>query len=386
VSRRGVATGFVLGVACTLVAGALVRPAEAKRRASFDRQTFEEALSYVLDRYVEPLDESRLLSHGLKQIVAELDPHSHYLTAEERRALQRRTREGGPGFAATLRGTTIEVVAVEPGSPAAELGMVPGDTILELDGRPVASLRTQAEIDALLRGRAGVALELLVQPRSGGAPRMVRLERTDRRAPTVALQMSTSPTGKVATIRIRAFRSGTGEQVRRLLEEARLAAGPRGLAGLILDVRSNPGGEVEEALIVADLFVGQGLLTRTRGRGGKILREELAHEAGTDLRTPVIVLQDRHSASAAELLAAALQDNGRAKVAGEKSFGKGTVQKVVGLEDGSVLAFTIARYFSPKDRVIDGVGVIPDHPLAVTGPEREAQEAALALLSGATSG
>lgn len=364
-----------------------MRPAEARRRASFDRHDFERALSDVLDRYVEPIDESRLLSHGLKQIVAELDAHSHYLTAAERQELQRRTRAGNPGFAVVLReGSSLEVVSVDPDSPAAEAGMAPGDLILEIEQREAASLRSQAEVDTLLRGPSGEAFDLVVRPHSGETPRKIRVERTLQRTPTVSLRMSDAPAGRVAALRIRAFRAGTGEQVRRLLEDARLGAGPRGLAGLVLDLRSNPGGEVEEALIVADLFVSRGLLTRTRGRGGKILREELAHEAGTDDRTPIVVLQDRHSASAAELLAAALQENGRAKVAGEKSFGKGTVQQVVGLEDGSVLAFTIARYFSPLDRVIDGVGVHPDHELPVTGPEEEAQEAALALLPGSSRG
>jgi carboxyl-terminal processing protease len=130
---------------------------------------------------------------------------------------------------------------------------------------------------------------------------------------------------------------------------------------------------------VADLLVDKGVLTRTRGRGGRILREEKAHEAGTDASTPVVVLQDRHSASAAELLAAALRDNGRATLVGERSYGKGTVQQVIGLDDGSVMALTIARYFSPKDRVIDGVGITPDVEVAVSD-DKKALSAAFDVL------
>jgi carboxyl-terminal processing protease len=137
-----------------------------------------------------------------------------------------------------------------------------------------------------------------------------------------------------------------------------------GLAGIILDLRGNPGGEVAEAVIVADLFIAEGVLVRTRGRGGVIMREEFATAAGTDRTTPLMVLQDRRSASAAELLAVALQDHGRAKVVGEPSFGKGTVQEVIGIPDGSLLTLTVARYYSPKDRKIDGKGVEPDVALA----------------------
>jgi carboxyl-terminal processing protease len=127
------------------------------------------------------------------------------------------------------------------------------------------------------------------------------------------------------------------------------------------------------------LFVAHGILTRTRGRGGRILREELAHDAGTDADTPLVVVQDRHTASAAELLTAALRDNGRAKSVGERSYGKGTVQEVLGMPDGSVLKLTIARYFSPKDTAIDGVGVAPDVELSLVQRTRAVDEA-LAVL------
>jgi carboxyl-terminal processing protease len=186
-------------------------------------------------------------------------------------------------------------------------------------------------------------------------------------------------TGQViAKNEIRGFRRGTGELVKRELADLRRSAGDRPIAGVILDVRGNPGGEVTEAVLVADLFIEEGVLTRTRGRGGVILREELATAAGTDKQTPLVVLQDRRSASAAELLAVALQDSGRAKVIGERSFGKGTVQEVIGIPDGSLLTLTVARYFSPSDRLIDGHGVDPDvvleGPVGAAGVEAAARE------------
>ena len=117
---------------------------------------------------------------------------------------------------------------------------------------------------------------------------------------------------------------------------------------------------MDEALVLADRFVARGTLVRLRGRGGRLLREDRARARGTDTTTPLAVVLDRRSASAAELLAAALQDHGRARIVGERSFGKGTVQEIYGLPDGSALSVTVARYTSPKDRVVDGVGVAPD--------------------------
>lgn len=385
VSLRGLMLGFALGVLCTMGASSLIRPAEAKRPAAFDRDDFHQALADVLDRYVEPVDESRLLAQGLKHIVAELDTHSHFLTASERRELQKRSRGGAPGLDAVLRGhgqtAELEVVSVTPGSSAAGAGIQPGDFILRLGGRPVSTLPHQVEVEALLRGPLEEDLELTIQQRRERAPRTLRLSRDEERDhPPVTFSVVNAAVGRVAMLRIRSFRSGTGELIRRRLDDVRLTAGKAGLAGVVLDLRNNPGGEVEEALIVADLFIERGLLTRTRGRGGRILREEFAHVAGTDAETPLVVIQNRHSASASELLAAALQDHRRAVIVGERSFGKGTVQEITGLEDGSVLALTIARYFSPQDHVIDGTGVNPDVDLPVDGPEEAAQQAAIPFL------
>jgi carboxyl-terminal processing protease len=154
------------------------------------------------------------------------------------------------------------------------------------------------------------------------------------------------------------------------------------VAGIILDLRGNPGGDVPEAVMIADMFIPEGVLVRTRGRGGQILREERAHPAGSDSALPLVVLQDQRSASASELLAVALQDHGRARVVGERSFGKGTVQDVIGLHDGSLLTLTIARYFSPKDRLIDGNGVEPDVRVALPPGETGGADAGLQAALG----
>lgn len=390
VSGRGWWSGFACGLGAAGLLwlwGARAVPEAEAGRASFDREAFHHALDAVLDRYVEPVDGSILLAQGLKHIVAGLDGYSHFLTAEERKALRAQASDGTLGLAVHLHvapgggDRVLEVMSVLPGSPAAAAGLAPGDHLLEVGGVEVARLLSQIEAEAKLTGEVGDTVVLRVQRRH--EPKPERLDLVLGEAPRELMSSALVPvagaTGagptQAAVIELRAFRKGTGEAFKRRLEQLRRSAGPHGLAAVVLDLRGNPGGEVDEALVVADLFVADGILTRTRGRGGRILREELAHDAGTDSDTPLVVLQDRHTASAAELLTAALRDNGRAKSVGERSYGKGTVQEVMGMPDGSVLKLTIARYFSPMDAAIDGVGVTPDVELPVAKRARAVDEA-----------
>jgi len=370
-------SGFASGV---MVAGAVALlgeravPEAGAAGSRFDRDAFHQALDAVLDRYVDPVDGSELLTRGLKHMVAGLDSHSVFLTAEERRALNGR-KDGTAGLAVHLHAApggddrVLEVMGVLPGSAGAQAGLSPGDAILEIDDVEVGRLLSQVEAEAMLGGEVGGKVALRVQRKHEAVPERVdlTLEPAPRKliaAELVPVEGPHGRRGKAAVIELRGFRHGTGEAFKQRLGQLRRSAGSDGLTAIVLDLRGNPGGEVDEALVVADAFVADGILTRTRGRGGRILREERAHEAGTDATTPLVVLQDRHSASAAELLTAALRDNGRARSLGERSYGKGTVQEITGMPDGSVLKLTIARYFSPKDAVIDGVGVAPDVELS----------------------
>lgn len=378
------AHGWWSGFACGVVAagslwlwGAPAVPRAAATSTTFDREVFHQALDTVLDRYVDPVDDAALLAGGLKHIVAGLDAYSNFLTADERKALRGASKDGSSGLSVHLHvapgggDRVLEVMGVAPGSAAARVGLSPGDHILEVAGVEVGRLLSQVEAEAMLAGEVGEMLALRVQRSHEASPGRVDLVLGEIPRELVrSTLLDVTPrdgkgAGKAALIELEGFRHGTGEAFKKRLEQLRRSAGADGLAAVVLDLRGNPGGEVDEALVVADLFVAEGILTRTRGRGGRILREELAHAAGTDSTTPLVVLQDRHSASAAELLIAALRDNGRAKSLGERSYGKGTVQEIMGLPDGSVLKLTIARYFSPKDAVIDGVGVAPDVALSL---------------------
>lgn len=388
VSRVRTCLAFVLGAATMWAAQRWEPEAEASRMLGAD--AFGKALRTVLDRYVDPVEPSHLLADSLKRIVSGLDRHSHYLTAEERQLLRQRGRGGATGMTVEFhraepgarKPAALEIVSVLPGSPADKQGLQPGDYILAVRGQEVAFMLSRAEVDVLLAGGDGETVELTVQRRRDAAPTAVSVVLSGQQRPVVEGTLVDRGGKKFAHVRIRAFRAGVADNVRTTLKELRRSAGAAELAGVVLDLRGNPGGDVAEAVVLADSFVGEGVLVRTRGRGGQILREERATNATTDMTTPLVVLQDRRSASASELLAVALQDHGRAKIVGERSYGKGTVQDVIGLDDGSVLTLTIARYFSPKDRLIDGVGVTPDiDVLDMT----KSPEAALAAAIGAFS-
>ncbi len=388
VTRRGFGWGFALGAMSTAIVavGLWASPsARAAKPVSLSRDMFDRTLDQVLDRYVDPVDKSALLERALQHALTDLDPHSHFLSADERRALEARSRGGTTGMIALLEkgaaGTVLNVVVVRPDTPAAEAGFAQGDQIVAIDGVRVETLRGQTQIDALMSGAPDDTVQFDVIP-AGQTPtrrRAVQLVR-DQGADVVGKLIPVDG-GAVACVHVRAFSAGVGERVKNTLARLRRSAAGRVLSGVVLDVRSNPGGQVDEALVVADLFVARGILTRTRGRGGTILREEKAHARGTDEKTPLVVVQDRRSASAAELLAAALADHGRATIVGEQSYGKGTVQERRGLEDGSLLSFTIARYYSPDDRMIDGVGVTPDVAATMApGDDAGALSAALRAL------
>jgi len=377
-SWRSTGLAFTLGAVTMAVVQSVwpTPPAEAGSRA-LSRAGFDVALQTVLDRYVDPVEASSVLTETLKRVVSGLDTYSNFQTADERQTLRQRSKGGTTGMAVSLRrGETgrkpasLEISAVLPGSPADKAGLQPGDKVLAIRGQEVAFMLSQSEVEALLAGGDGETLELAVQRKADPAPIALQLVLTGHPKNLVEAKLVEQAGKRFAHMRVRAFRGGTGELFKKSLKELHRSAGAAKIDGIVVDLRGNPGGDVPEAVMIADMFVPSGVLVRTRGRGGQILREERAHPGSTDDAIPLVVLQDRRSASASELLAVALQDHGRARVVGERSFGKGTVQDVIGLSDGSLLTLTIARYFSPKDRLIDGIGVEPDFvvDLPLTAP------------------
>jgi carboxyl-terminal processing protease len=256
-------------------------------------------------------------------------------------------RYAGVGLWLRGQGTTIRVAQVAAGGPADKAGVQVGDELNAVDGRTLAGLDA-AQAAAALRGRTGTSVELSL--RHGDGVRSVRLTRAVVSSPAVTASM----VGKVGRIVVPAFTQGVGRQVREAARELRA----KHATGLVLDLRGDPGGLLSEAVETASAFLdGGAVVTYTR-------RDELAQRLNADGRgdttTPLVVLVDGSTASAAEVVAGALQDRGRAVVVGTRTFGKGTVQEPHRLADGSSLALTVARYTLPSGRSVEGVGIEPD--------------------------
>jgi carboxyl-terminal processing protease len=263
--------------------------------------------------------------------------------------------------------------SVQPGSPADDAGLVPGDRLLVVDGHEVADL-TLSKVAEKLRGAAGTELRLRVE--RDGKPVAVSLVRDDLASDDVEVARLK---GDVEVVRVTAFTRGVGAAVRKAVASTG-GAGQPGSAGIVLDLRGNPGGLLTEAVEVASAFLDGGAVVSYEKRG-----EPLHHldAVGTgDTTVPLVVLVDGGTASAAEVVAAALQDRNRAVVVGSRTYGKGSVQEPRSLSDGSAIELTVGRYLTPSGRSLDGVGIEPDVAVAARAGAATAEQRALEVLRG----
>lgn len=333
---------------------------------------FTKILHYVEKDYVEEVDEKELLQGAIRGMLNVLDPHSVYLTPKIYKHLRDDTSGtfGGVGLEITVRDGWITVVSPVEGSPAQKAGVQPGDRILKISGKSTKGMDLGSAVKEM-RGRKGQTVTVTIGRKGLKQPMDVRLTRTTIQAPSVRAELLEE---KYLFVKLSSFQERTASDLRKALKKY-----PEALArGLILDLRNNPGGLLSQAVEVSDLFLSEGLIVSTASRGKEIDRKEAGAEEGSEIY-PMIVIVNGGSASAAEIVAGALQDQGRALILGTQSFGKGSVQSVVELEDGSALKLTIARYFTPKGRSIQAEGIEPDVvvepvPLSgtetVSGPER----------------
>lgn len=325
--------------------------------------TFAKVLAHVRASYVDEVDETALIHGAIKGLVRSLDPHSAYMTPEEFRVLRADTegRFGGIGCEVDVRGGVLTVMMPLEGTPAARAGLRPGDRIIEIDGEPTEGLSLQDAV-VRMRGEPGSAVALLVRRADVEEPLEMSITRAIIRVESVEYRMLEPGIGYV---RIRTFQEDTAVRHHEALDRLEREADGR-LRGLVLDLRGNPGGLVDQSVEVSDEYLAQGLIVTTRGRGGRLMAEERAHRRGARSELQVVVLVDGQSASAAEIVVGALQDNGRAVILGTRTYGKGSVQNVIELPDGSGLKLTVARYHTPSGRCIQGQGIEPD--IRVDGP------------------
>ncbi|ACO76719.1 carboxyl-terminal protease S41A [Azotobacter vinelandii CA] len=320
-------------------------------------RTFAEVMDRIKAAYVEPVDDKTLLENAIKGMISNLDPHSAYLEPEEFLDLQESTSGefGGLGVEVGMEDDQLKVVAPIDDTPAAKAGIEAGDLIVRIDGQPTKGMSMLEAVDKM-RGKPGSKIELTLV-REGGRPFDVSLTRAVIKVKSVKSQSLESGYGY---LRITQFQVNSGEEVGKALARLKQENGGQKLKGLVLDLRNNPGGVLQSAVEVTDHFLTKGLIVYTKGR---IANSELrfsADPADASEGVPMVTLINGGSASAAEIVAGALQDHKRAVLMGTDSFGKGSVQTVLPLNNDRALKLTTALYFTPNGRSIQAQGIVPD--------------------------
>jgi carboxyl-terminal processing protease len=319
---------------------------------------FTRVLSYVENNYVEDVDQDKLIYGAVKGMLETLDPHTSFMDPNQYREMKSETsgQFGGIGIEVEVREGVLTVMSTLEGTPAARAGLTTGDQILKIDETQTKG-GTIDDAVTKMRGKRGSSVKLTVGRKGWSEPKQMTLQRDIIKVENVTHRSLEPGFGYV---RIKQFTENTDHDLAEALDKLEKEA-PRGkLLGLVLDMRNNPGGLLDQAVRVADEFVESGLIVRTEGKGGRVIDEERAHQRGTRLGFPIICLVNGGSASASEIVAGALQDHGRALIMGTQTFGKGSVQTVIELDDGSALKLTIARYFTPSGRSIQEHGITPD--------------------------
>ena len=358
---------LVLAFAATFFAGLTldhIASAAARRTSSPYRamDLVARVLVDVQNNYVEPVEEQDLAYGAVEGMMARLDPHSAFYRPDAYRQV-RDEMAGvyeGVGLEPTIEGGVLMVIAPLADSPAERAGIRSGDRILSVDGTSTRDMPL-AEAVRRLRGRAGtsVALELLREGAS--APMRLTLVRERVRTQSVESRVL-DPELRYLYVRVKSFLRGansTDSALARALQEGRTAMGGE-IRGLVLDLRNNAGGYVDQATKVADLFLDDGVIVSIEGRNGRNPEVIRAHGPDTHSRFEMVVLVNRGTASAAEIVAGALQDHGRAWILGTQTFGKGSVQSYFEFDDGSAMKLTTARYFTPSHRSIQELGITPN--------------------------
>jgi carboxyl-terminal processing protease len=317
---------------------------------------FTDVLAIVHTKYVEEVSVRDLVYRALEGMLMNLDPHSAFMRPDDMRELSIDTKGKfeGLGIEISLRDNYILIISPFDGSPAAKAGLMPGDYIVKIEGQ---STRGMNLMDAVkkLRGPAGTTVKIQVWRKSWAEPKDFEITRASITVQTVQQKVLEKGYGY---IKLTQFNQGSSDDLRRALQELRKQEG--GIQGLVLDLRNNPGGLLDQAIGVADLFVDEGLIVFTRGRG-KQQEFSAAATKGNDYPDfPLVVLINAGSASASEIVAGCLQDLHRAVLIGERSFGKGSVQTIIPLGDGSGLRLTMAKYYTPAGRDIQAKGIEPD--------------------------
>ena len=355
--------GCALGLAAFLGFNLLEREpvhGEPAGRPTEPLELFAEVLERIHEEYVDSVDEATLVENAITGLLGNLDEHSRFLGEDDYAdiLIGAASHYSGVGLDVAVNDGKVTVVAPLENTPAQRAGILPDDVVVSVDDIPVDPENTHATIHRM-RGEPGTVVTLDVMRDGEQEPLRFALTRAKVHLKTVQSEYLGDG---IAYIRLSSFTEGTGEELRQAADEL---LAEHELQGAVLDLRDNPGGLLGAAVEVADAFLEQGLIVRGRGRITEARFEEYATPGDIFGGIDLAVLVDRRSASASEIVAAALQENQRARLVGERTFGKGSVQTVIPLADGRAIKLTTSEYFTPYGRSIDGTGIEPD--LVVAG-------------------
>lgn len=356
-----------------------------------DEQIYDELKKLALifetarDKFVEEADERKMLEGAMNGMLAALDPHSSYLSVDDFKEFNDKSHGefGGLGIQITSDKGAIRVISPIDDTPAAKAGIAAGDYITHIDGEQVFDMTLNQAVKKM-KGKPGTSVKLTIV-HDGGEPKVMTLKRAiikvksvkfSEKSDTAATDDDKLP--KIGYLRISDFGATTSKELKDAIKNLE----KKKVAGYVLDLRNNPGGYLTAAIEVSDAFLDSGEIVSTRGKEKSDIERVFAKSGDEAKDKPVVVLINHGSASASEIVAGALQDNGRALVMGTQSFGKGSVQQQKPLGDGSAIHITIARYYTPSGRSIQNEGITPD--IEVLQSKVETLEKKEALFTEAT--
>jgi carboxyl-terminal processing protease len=320
-------------------------------------KVFSEALNEIQKKYVEEKDSKELIYGAIRGMMNTLDPHSSFLSPEEYKELEIETSGifSGIGIEITLKDGVLTVVSPIEGTPADKAGLSPGDKILQIDEKSTKNMTMNTAV-RLIRGQKGTKVILLILHEGAKEPQKYPIVREVIPIKSVKSKMLEEGYGY---IRISTFQDKTTDDFQGALKKLE-STNKEGLKGLVLDLRNDPGGLLNEAVKVADTFLESGVIVSVQGRTKEQNQKFMAHPNKDPHTYPMVVLVNEGSASASEIVAGALQDQRRAIIMGTQTFGKGSVQTIIPLEDNSGIKLTTARYYTPSGRSIQAKGITPD--------------------------
>jgi carboxyl-terminal processing protease len=376
----GIAAGPATGLLARHMGLSLVFPAAWAQEGSHAEtyqllNLFADVFERVRADYVDPISDRELIENALNGMLTGLDPHSNYMNAKSFRDMQVQTRGefGGLGIEVSEENGLIKVVSPIDDTPASRAGIKAGDLILALDGKSVQGIALNDAVDKM-RGPPNSKIRLTIKREGVDQPIDVTLTREVIKIQVIKSRLE----GDIGYIRITSFNEQTDSGLRKAYDQLKAQSGGK-MRALILDLRNNPGGLLDQAVAVSDDFINDGEIVSTRARHPEDSQRWNAKGGDITGGMPMVVLINGGSASASEIVAGALQDHRRAILLGTRSFGKGSVQTVIPLPGNGAIRLTTARYYTPSGRSIQGLGIVPDVPVQASrteqphfGPEREA--------------